>query len=163
MLIRPATDNDVEQILAIHNTAVRESLAIWTETEETRADREAWLAAHRAAGEPVLVAEVAGRVAGYATYGAFRPKTGYRHTVENSVYIHEDFQRQGLGRLLMVELIAEARGAGIHVIVAGIEAGNLASIELHRQLGFDEPVVLQQVGTKFGGWLDLAFMTLRLD
>ena len=163
MLIRPATDADLDEILAIHNTAVRESLAIWTEAEETRSDREAWLAGHVSAGEPVLVAEVDGRVAGYATYGPYRPKTGYRFTVENSVYVHDDFQRQGIGRSLMLELIAEARAAGIHVIVAGIEAGNTGSIELHRRLGFDEPVVIKQVGIKFGGWLDLAFMTLTLD
>ena len=163
MLIRPATDADLDEILEIHNTAVRESLAIWTETEETRDDRAAWLAAHEQAGEPVLIADVDGRVAGYATFGRFRPKTGYRYSVENSVYVHEDFQRQGIGRLLMVQLITEARAAGIHVMVAGIEAGNAASIALHRQLGFEEPVILREVGTKFGRWLDLAFMRLPLD
>jgi len=163
MLIRPATDRDLDEILAIHNTAVRESLAIWTETEETRDDRAAWLAAHEEAGEPVLIADVDGRVAGYATYGRFRPKMGYRYSVENSVYVHGDFQRQGIGRLLMVQLIAEARAAGIHVMIAGIEAGNAASIALHRQLGFEEPLILREAGTKFGRWLDLAFMRLPLD
>ncbi len=163
MQIRPATENDLDEILEIHNTAVRDSLAIWTETEETRADRAAWLAAHQEAGEPVLIADVDGRVAGYATYGRFRPKTGYRYSVENSVYVHTDFHRQGIGRMLMVELIAQARAAGIHVMVAGIEAGNSASIELHRKLGFEEPVVVREVGTKFGQWLDLAFMRLPLD
>ena len=162
-LIRQATGSDLGEILAIHNTAVRQSLAIWTDAEETLADREAWLAGHCAAHEPVLVAEVDGAVAGYATYSQFRPKSGYRHSVENSVYVHEDFQRRGIGRLLMQQLIAEARAAGIHVVVAGIDAGNAGSIALHRQLGFGEPVVLREVGLKFDAWLDLAFMTLQLD
>lgn len=163
MLIRPATHADLDEILQIHNTAVRESLAIWTETEETRDERAAWLTAHEEAGEPVLIADADGRVAGYATYARFRPKTGYRYSVENSVYVHGDFQRQGVGRMLMVELIAQARAAGIHVMVAGIEAGNAASIALHRGLGFEEPVIVREVGTKFGHWLDLAFMRLPLE
>lgn len=162
MIIREATDADLPALLEIHNAAVRGSLAIWTEVEESLADRAAWLEAHRTAGEPVLIADADGVVAGYATYGRFRPKTGYRHTVENSVYVHESFQRQGVGRMLMLELIERARAAGIHVIVAGIEASNLGSIALHRQLGFEEPIILREVGIKFDQWLDLAFMRLQL-
>ena len=163
MIIRDATDADLDAILDIHNTAVRESLAIWHEAEETRDDRAAWLTGHQLAGEPVLVAEIDGVVAGYATYGRFRPKSGYRHSVENSVYVADAFHRRGVGRALMVELIARARAADIHVIVAAIEASNLGSIALHRELGFEEPVVLREVGIKFDQWLDLAFMRLQLD
>ncbi len=163
MLIRDARDSDLDAILEIHNRAIRESLAIWTEEEATRAERELWLSDHVAAGHPVIVAEVDGRLAGYAAYGSWRTKTGYRHTVENSVYLHEDFHRQGIGRALMVELITRARAAGIHVMIAAIEAGNTGSIELHRRLGFEEPVILREVGTKFGQWLDLAMMRLVLD
>lgn len=163
MIIREATDADLDAILDIHNTAVRESLAIWTDTLETRDDRAAWLAAHQEAGEPVLVAEVDGAVAGYATYGRYRPKTGYRYSVENSVYVHNDFHRRGIARALMLELIERAKAAGLHVMIAGIEAGNEASIALHRQLGFDEPVIVREVGIKFDRWLDLAFMRLPLD
>ena len=162
ILLRRAVDGDLDAILEIHNTAIRESLAIWTEQEADRGDRERWLAAHDAAGHPVLVATVDGELAGYATYGPWREKTGYRHTVENSVYVAAAFQRRGIARLLMTELIGLAREAGLHVIVAGIEAGNDASIELHRTLGFEEPVILREVGTKFGRWLDLAFMRLDL-
>lgn len=162
-MIREATDGDLDAILDIHNTAVRESLAIWTDTLETRDDRAAWLAAHQEAGEPVLVAEVDGAVAGYATYGRYRPKTGYRYSVENSVYVHNDFHRRGIARALMLELIERAKAAGLHVMIAGIEAGNEASIALHRQLGFEEPVIVREVGIKFDRWLDLAFMRLPLD
>jgi len=162
VIIRPAVDADLDEILAIHNLAIRESLAIWTDVEVDRADRERWLAAHVAHGHPVIVAEIDGRVAGYAAYGQWREKLGYRFTVENSVYVAEEFQRRGVARALMVELIRLAREAGMHTMIAGIEAGNTASIELHRQLGFEEPVVIREAGTKFGAWLDLAFLRLQL-
>jgi len=162
ILIRRAVDTDLDAVLEIHNTAIRESLAIWTEQEADRADRERWLAAHDAAGHPVLVAIADGVLAGYAAYGPWRERMGYRYTVENSVYVAEAFQRRGIGRLLMVDLIALAREAGLHVIVAGIEAGNEPSIQLHRSLDFEEPVIVRGVGTKFGSWLDLAFMRLDL-
>lgn len=162
MKIRPATDADLDAILAIHNHAIRELNSIWSETEVDRADRERWLADHRELGHPVLVAEMDGQVAGYAAYGPWRGKSGYRHTVENSVYVAEGYQRQGLARLLMIELMDRARAGGIHVMIAAIEAGNTASIALHEQLGFEPPVILREVGTKFGRWLDLAFMRLEL-
>lgn len=155
-------DADLDEILAIHNHAIRELLSIWTETEVDRADRERWLADHEADNHPVLVAEIDGAVAGYASYGPWRSKSGYRHTVENSVYVAQGYQRQGIARLLMVELIEVARARGIHVMVAAIDAGNAASIKLHEQLGFESPVIMREVGTKFGNWLDLAFMRLPL-
>ncbi|CAN5136163.1 GNAT family N-acetyltransferase [soil metagenome] len=161
-LIRPAVDADLDAILTIHNAAIRDSLAIWTDVEVDRADRERWLAEHEADGHPVIVAEVDGAVAGYASYSRFRERMGYRFTVENSVYVAEGYQRQGIARALMVELIALARAGGIHVMIAGVEAGNTASIALHESLGFEPPVTLREVGTKFDGWLDLTFMRLAL-
>lgn len=162
VLIRPATDSDLDAILEIHNAAIRDSLAIWTDIEVDRADRERWFAAHEAEGHPVIVAEVDGVVAGYAAYSQWREKIGYRFTVENSVYVADAFQRRGIARALMVELIALAKAGGIHVMIAGIEAGNIASIALHEQLGFEAPVIVREVGTKFDEWLDLAFMRLAL-
>lgn len=162
MKIRPAVGSDLDEILAIHNAAIRDSLAIWTETEVDRADRERWLAAHDAAGHPVIVAEIDGAVAGYAAYGPWREKSGYRYTVENSVYVAEGYQRQGIARLLMVDLIELARENGMHVMIAAIEAGNLASIKLHEQLGFEPPQIVREVGIKFDAWLDLATMRLQL-
>ena len=161
-LIRRAVDADLDAILEIHNAAIRDSLAIWTEVEVDRADRERWLAAHDRDGHPVIVAEIDGAVAGFAAYSQWRERIGYRFTVENSVYVAGEYQRQGIARALMVELIALARAAGLHVMVAGIEAGNTASIALHESLGFESPVVLREVGTKFGAWLDLAFLRLEL-
>ena len=112
----------------------------------------------------MLVAiDAAGSVAGYASFGDWRAFEGFRHTVEHSVYVRHDSRGTGIGQALMVELIARARGIGKHVMVAGIEARNAGSIALHKKLGFVEVGLMPQVGTKFGGWLDLAFLQLTLD
>ncbi|KAB8066942.1 GNAT family N-acetyltransferase [Janthinobacterium violaceinigrum] len=164
MQIRDARTGDLEGITAIYNDAVSNTLAIWNERTVDIANRAAWLADREKAGYPVLVAiDEAGSVAGYASFGDWRAFEGFRHTVEHSVYVHPDCRGAGIGLALMVELIARARGIGKHVMVAGIEAKNGGSIALHKKLGFVEVGLLPQVGTKFGAWLDLAFLQLTLD
>jgi len=160
--LRPAQDADLDAILAIHNDAILTSPAIWYDEPVARSDREAWFAEHEAAGHPVIVAEVDGVVAGYASYGAWRPRPGYRYTVENSVYLDADHRGQGLGRILLVDLIARARAAGLHMMVANIEASNTASIRLHESLGFQRAGVVREVGRKFDRWLDLVILQLEL-
>lgn len=161
MQIRPARDADVLALLRIHNEAVAHSTAIWDETPVDLADREAWFAERTAAGFPVLVAERDGEVGGYATYGPWRPKTGYRHTVENSVYVHPDHQGHGLASGLLDVLLELARGDDdVHRVVAMIEASNTLSTGLHERRGFREVGRMGEVGTKFGRWLDLVILQL---
>ncbi len=102
-------------------------------------------------------------VLGYASFGPWRAFDGFRHTVEHSVYVHPDRHGQGIGKALMQALIERAKALNKHVMVAAIEAGNTASIGLHQQLGFEQTGLMPQVGTKFGRWLDLAFLQLHLD
>jgi phosphinothricin acetyltransferase len=163
MLIREAMQDDVQGILEIYNDAVANTTAIWNETPVDADNRDAWRRERQQAGFPVLVALEDGEVLGYASYGQWRPFEGYRHTVEHSVYVRRGRRGGGIGRALMVELIARARAQGVHVMVAGVEAGNEASLRLHRGLGFTSAGVLREVGVKFGRWLDLAFLTLALD
>ena len=87
---------------------------------------------------------------------------GFRHTVEHSVYVEKDNQGAGIGKLLMQALIKRAGENGIHVMIAGIEANNAASIALHEKLGFRNGGTFFEVGKKFGRWLDLTFMELRV-
>lgn len=162
MEIRDATAGDVEQITAIHNDAVQNTMAIWNEAPVDAADRLAWLVARQGAGYPVLVAVEGGQVLGYASFGAWRAWPGYRRTVEHSIYVGADQRGRGLGRALLAALIGRARADGKHVMVAGIEGGNLASIRLHEALGFQPVGRFREVGTKFGQWLDLAVMQLTL-
>jgi phosphinothricin acetyltransferase len=162
MLIRQAEDADLDAILAIHNDAILHSTALWTDEPVERIDREDWLASRTSAGDAVLVAIEEGQLAGYAAYAPWRAKFGYRHTVEDSVYIAAPFQGRGIGRSLLVELIEHARGAGHHVMLADIESGNAASIGLHESLGFVEAGRLREIGTKFERWLDLTILQLDL-
>jgi len=162
-LLRHADDADLDAILAIHNDAIAHSRAIWTDEQVDRREREEWLASRREAGHPVIVADVDGVIAGYASYGPWRLKSGYRFTVEDSIYLAARFRGQGIGGLLLGELIRLARTAGMRVIIADIEAGNNASIRLHERFGFTHAGTLRHVGTKFDERLDLAILQLPLD
>ncbi|WP_112946124.1 MULTISPECIES: GNAT family N-acetyltransferase [unclassified Rhizobium] len=161
-LIRDATETDLAAIRDIYNHAVEHTTAIWNETVVDLDNRREWFAMRRARGFPVLVAERNGKIAGYASYGDWRAFEGFRHTVEHSVYVEKDHQGAGIGKQLMTALIKRAGENGIHVMIAGIEAGNQASIALHEKLGFRNGGTFHEVGIKFGRWLDLTFMELRV-
>lgn len=162
ILIRDATEADLAAIRDIYNDAVEHTTAIWNDQLIDVENRRAWLEMRRAKGFPVLVAEMDGKVAGYASYGDWRAFDGYRHTVEHSVYVHKDARGAGIGKALMEALIGRAREGRVHVMIAAIEAGNTASIRLHESLGFRLVGIHEEVGTKFGRWLDLAMMELKL-
>ena len=164
MQVRDAAAGDIDGIVAIYNDAVLHTTAIWNEKTVDTANRTAWLADRQRVGYPVLVAiDDVGAVAGYASFGDWRAFDGYRHTVEHSVYVRKDCRGAGIGKTLMVALIDRARRIGKHVLVAGIDAKNAGSIEMHKKLGFEEVGLLKEVGTKFGTWLDLAFLQLQID
>ncbi|NKY36695.1 N-acetyltransferase [Nocardia speluncae] len=161
--VRDARIDDLPAILEIHNRAIAETTAIWDDEPVDLADRQAWFDNRTAHGRPVVVAEVGGELAGYASYGPWRPKSGYRHTAENSIYIADHFQRRGIGAALLAELIERARSGGdIHAMIAVIESRNTASIALHERFGFRTVGQLPEVGRKFGRWMDLTLMQLTL-
>lgn len=161
-IIRDATDADLPVIMDIYNDAVLNTTAIWNDNIVDLQNRKDWFAARMARGFPVLVAEIDGSVAGYASYGDWRAFEGFLHTVEHSVYIHKDARGHGLGKLLMQELVQRAEAGSVHVMVGCIEAGNTASIRLHEKLGFRTVGTFSEVGKKFGRWLDLACLELRI-
>ena len=162
-MIREATLEDAQAIADIYNDAVLNTLAIWNEVTVDAENRIAWMQARAEGGFPVLVVEAEGVVAGYASYGPWRAFDGFRATVEHSVYVEKSHRGRGYADALMQAMIAIAKERSIHVMIAGIEAGNEASIKLHRKLGFGNEATLREVGQKFGRWLDLTFMELRLD
>lgn len=161
--IRDAETADLEAITAIHNDAVLNTTAIWNEEAVTVEDRAAWLSDRQQKGYPVIVAVDESGVLGYATFGDWRPHSGYRHTVEHSVYVRDGQRGRGIGKALMIELIHRARTLGKHVMVAAIESSNTGSIIMHKRLDFMQVGRMPQVGTKFDRWLDLTFLQLTLD
>ena len=115
------------------------------------------------AGFPCLVAELDGKIAGYAYAGPYRPRPAYRFTVENSIYVHPDYIGSGVGSLLMAELIARCEKLGLRQMVAVIgDSANTGSLKLHRKFGFVETGLLKDVGYKFGRWLDVVLMQRNL-
>ncbi len=156
--LRDARDGDCPALCAIVNPEIATGLSIWHEIERSEADMRDWLDQRRAAGMAVIVAERQGAILGYAGYGPFRPHSGYALTVEHSLYVDAAHRGQGIGNRLLDALIHHARQAGRHVMIGGIEAGNTASIALHRRHGFAETARLPEVGRKFGRWLTLVLM-----
>ncbi|WP_338693865.1 N-acetyltransferase family protein [Streptomyces sp. Q6] len=160
--VRPALPGDLDAVLAIRNHAIEHGTALWTDSPQSRDEGAEWLDAHLARGS-AFVAERDGGVVGFGVYGPWKAYSGFRHTVENSVYVTEGHHGAGIGSALLGTLIDSARAAGLHVMIAGIEAGNAASIRLHERHGFEHAGTVREVGTKFGRWLDLTLMRLPLD
>jgi L-amino acid N-acyltransferase len=160
--VRAAAETDLPAVLAIYNDAVLKTTAIWNDAIVDLDNRLQWFEGRRRQSYPVLVATQGNAVIGYASFGDFRAFDGYRFTVENSVYVAENARRQGAASALLNALIVEARTLGKHVMVAGIAGENEVSIRLHAKFGFIESARMPEIGTKFGRWLDLVFMQLRL-
>ncbi|WP_320199201.1 GNAT family N-acetyltransferase [Agrobacterium sp. rho-13.3] len=160
--LRDATIDDLSGIMDIYNDAVLNTTAIWNEVLVDLENRKEWFKARKDRGFPVIVAIKDGAVAGYASYGDWRAFDGYRHTREHSIYVHKDARGSGIGKLLMLALIDHARTNDVHVLIGAIESENTASIRLHETLGFRVAGRFSEVGTKFGRWLDLTCMELKL-
>jgi phosphinothricin acetyltransferase len=156
-IIRDATEGDLDAINDIYNESVLNSTATFQQEPVTRAERLAWWAELRGRF-PVLVAESAGRVIGWANLGPYKSRCGYRYTVESSVYLAPDARGQGLGRAIMTELLSRIAPGQYRTVIAVISAETPASLRLHEQLGFVEVGRLREVGWKFERWLDVVLM-----
>jgi L-amino acid N-acyltransferase len=156
--ISAAARTQLPEILAIYNEVIRNTTAVYSDSEVTLADREAWFDAKAAQGFPVLVASDTSGVLGFGTFGDFRPWPCYRQSAEHSVHVRADRRRRGIGRALVLALLEAAARGGKHVMIAGIDAENVTSIALHESLGFKVVGHFHEVGFKFGRWLDLKFM-----
>lgn len=160
-LVRLACAEDLDAINAIYNHYVEHSTCTYQEQPELIEGRREWFARHGAA-HPVTVAEVKGRIVGWGALSAYHARSAYRYTVENSVYVDHAFHRRGIGSALLHDLIERARVLGHRAIIAGIDASQAASLGLHVKFGFEQVGHLREVGLKFGRWLDVIYMELRL-
>lgn len=162
MLIRDAVASDMEEVTAIYNSIVLTSTAIYNEQTVTRDERLAWWQARVTQGYPLLVAVEDNAILGYATFGDFRPWSGYRLTVEGTVHIGQAVRGRGLGTALLTELTARARGLGKHMMIAGVDSENTASLRFLQRFGFTHSGRLHEVGFKFNRYLDLVFLQYEL-
>ncbi|WP_407529539.1 GNAT family N-acetyltransferase [Methylobacterium oryzisoli] len=163
VILRPCGPPDIPAVQAIYARAVREGTASF---ELDPPDVPEMLRRHAGligAGHPYLVAEIGGRIAGYAYAGPYRARPAYRASVENSVYVDPAMQGRGVGRRLLAALIDEAERRGFRQMIAVIgDSDNAASIGLHAALGFGHAGVLRAVGWKHGRWLDTVLMQRAL-
>jgi len=163
LTIRPSSAADLAAITAIYAWNVENG----TGTFELDAPEPAEMARRRddvlGKGLPWLVAERAGTVLGYAYANHFRPRRAYRFCLEDSIYLAADARGQGVGRLLLAELMARCEALGARQMLAVIgDSGNAGSIGVHRTLGFAHTGVLRSAGWKFGRWLDVVLMQKAL-
>jgi len=161
--VRDSSDADMPGITAIYAHSVREETASFELTPPDLAEMTRRRAAILGKGFPYLVGELDGKVAGYAYAGAFHPRPAYAPTVENTVYVARAAQRRGVGRALMTALIETCTARGFRQMIAIIGGSDhVASIELHKTLGFTEVGMVRSVGYKHGRWLDAVYLQRAL-
>jgi len=162
IIIRNATENDLQSMLDIYNEIIMNTTAVFQYDPHTLEQRKEWFAQKKKENYPVFIAEENSMVVGFSTFGQFRNWQAYKYSVENSVYIKADQRGKGIGKLLLQPLIDAAKEMQLHTIIASIVSDNEASIALHTQFGFVEVAHFKEVGYKFDKWLDLKFLQLML-
>jgi L-amino acid N-acyltransferase YncA len=162
-LVRPATSADMRDITAIYTKFVETSTATF---EIVAPDEREMLKRRQAVldhGLPYLVAELEGYIVGFCYASQFRPREGYRFTVEDSIYVRPDCIGHGVGKMLLARLISECQAKGCHSMVACICGVNVPSVALHASLGFQQVGLLPEAGYKFGEWLRLLILQRPLQ
>ncbi|MBK8325155.1 MAG: N-acetyltransferase [Betaproteobacteria bacterium] len=158
-LLRDARPEDLPAITAIYAHHVRSGTASFETEPPDESEMRERFEAIRSKGLPWLVAELGGRVAGYAYAGPYRARLAYRFTLEDSIYVDPACVRAGVGRALLARLIADCEAAGARQLVAVIGGSdNEASIRLHAGLGFRPVGILRAAGWKHGRWVDSVLM-----
>lgn len=163
ILVRPSKAGDIAVIAEIYGYHVLNGLAsfeLMAPSVNEMGKRRADLIGRNF---PYLVAEIGGRLVGYAYASLYHTRPAYRFALEDSVYIHKDFAGQGVGRLLLDALIEACEKIGCRQLIAVIgDSDNAASIKLHAACGFKRTGTLKAVGFKFGRWADSVLMQLAI-
>ncbi len=163
LLIREATSDDAEAIRLIYNHEVENETSTMDLVPRTLEVQREWIAARSGAFCAIVAVDTSGEVLGFGALSEYKDRSGYRSTVENSVYVRRDVARRGIGKQLLLQLIETATVSGFHSVIARIESTSTASRDLHSACGYKLVGVEQQVARKFGKWLDIAVMQCILQ
>lgn len=158
MQLRLARVDDAEAIRDIYNLEVTTSTATFDLVPRTLEEQQAWQADRSGAYAVIVAVDDDDVVCGFGSLSRWRDRPAYSTTVEDSIYVHRDHHGQGVGRLLLTELVRTATGHGFHACMARIVGGHDASIGLHGACGFEVVGTEREVGRKFGKWLDVVLM-----
>jgi phosphinothricin acetyltransferase len=153
--VRLAERRDAAAIRAIYNVEVAESTVTFDLVPRSLDEQIEWLDEHSGAHPAVVAIDETGEVVGFGSLSPFHPRPAYRPTVEDSVYVRRDRRGQGVGRLLLEELVRLAVDHGFHSVMARIVGHHEASIALHEACAFELVGTEREVGRKFGRWLDV--------
>lgn len=160
--LRDACEADLPAMLEIYNEVIINTTAVFSEQPHTLQMRKDWYLERVKENFPVFIAEDAGEIAGFCSFGHFRAWPCYRYTAELSVYVEKSHRGKGISKIMLQALIERARKMNMHALLAGITADNEISINLHRSFGFTEVADFKEVGFKYGRWLDVKFLELLL-
>ena len=153
-----------EQILDIFNDAILNSTALYDYKLRGMDSMVNWFNDKKAHNFPVIgIVDDQNILLGFGSFGTFRVRPAYKYTVETSIYIHKDHRGKGLGKIMLSEIIKNAKIQDYHCLVAAIDSSNEVSVKLHQAFGFEFSGRIKQVGYKFSKWLDLDFYQLILD
>ena len=161
--IRTAIMEDMVSVLEIVNHEILHSTSIWDYESRTLAQQITIFKEKKESNFPFIVAEKENKIVGFGTYGSFRFKVGNRFTVEHSVYVDKDFYGNGIGKLLLLELISLAKAQKLHTMIGVVDSDNQSSITFHEKFGFKTVGIIKESGYKFDRWLDSVFMQLILE
>ncbi len=162
-MIRPVSVADAGAMARIYNHYVSNTIITFEEITVSAEEMAARIAEIDADSLPWLVLEEAGRLVGYAYASKWKTRSAYRYSVEVTVYLAPDASGRGLGTQLYTALFEQLRLRGIHVAIGGIALPNPASVALHEKFGMKKVAHFEQVGFKFGEWIDVGYWQARLD
>ena len=155
--IRFATEDDAEAVCAIYNQGIEERIATLETERRSPDERRQWMAS-RGSRHPVIVAEQAGSVVGWASLNPFNPRRAYEHVADLSVYVERGWRGKGAGRLLLDRLVELAQELGYHKMVLAAFPSNAAGMALYERVGFGTVGIYREQGQLDGKWVDVIIM-----
>lgn len=161
--IRSARESDAAEIVGIYNPYVLGTCITFETDPVQSAEMARRITETLDSSLPWLVAEVSGRVVGYAYASKWKGRCAYRYSVESTVYLDSMHIGKGLGFRLYAELVDAIRACSMHAVIGGIALPNAASVALHERLGFKKVAHFEQVGYKQDRWVDVGYWQLLLE
>lgn len=156
-MIRTAEISDAEAIVGIYNHYVANTTITFEEQQVPVEEMGSRIKDIQATGLPWLVFEESSQVVGYAYASKWKTRSAYRFSVETSVYLKHGSHARGVGSRLYEALFDALRGQGVHAVIGGIALPNESSIRLHEKFGMKKVAHFEQVGFKFGKWIDVGY------